>query len=293
MQIEIDKSAGFCFGVKNAVGQAEAMLEEDEKLYSLGHIVHNPAEVKRLSDIGLEVIDNEHFNKLRNCKVLIRAHGEPPETYDKALLRNITLIDATCPIVKHLQKKILARHLESQETNSQVVIYGKKNHPEVIGLAGQTAGEAIVISSEEDIELLDPLKNVHLYAQTTIDVAGFEKTTMLISEYLEKNNNDSGSQLVIHNTICRQVTGRITHLQEFAVRHQLMIFVGGKNSSNGKYLFDICKQANSNAHYIGQPDEIDRKWLAGIKSVGISGATSTPLEQLEHVRNWIRKEMEQ
>jgi len=288
MQITIDDKAGYCFGVKNAIGQAEAMLDEDGFLYSLGHIVHNHQEVERLTGLGLKVITYEEFEKLRNCKVLIRAHGEPPSTYETAYRHNITLIDATCPIVKHLQRKIGSQQELSDETNSQVVIYGKKDHPEVTGLLGQTGGQAIIIASEEDIEKIDPHKAVHLYAQTTMSPQGFEHMAEEIRSYLEGKNHGKAPQLFLHNTICRQVSNRIAHLEKFAANYEVLIFVSGKESANGCFLFEICRAANPASYHIEEHDEIDPEWFKGIAKVGISGATSTPAWQMSAVADYIR-----
>ena len=208
MNIVIDNMAGFCFGVKNAIRQAEAMLEEEECLFSLGHIVHNESEVGRLSGKGLKVIDHEQFRTLKNGKVLIRAHGEPPSTYETAFRNNITLFDATCPIVKHLQKNIRERNSLADETNSQVVIFGKKNHPEVIGLAGHAGGQAVVVFAHEDIGKINPGKDVHLYAQTTMNPVDFESMARDIGMYLQQYDPANSRQVIVHNTICRQVSAR-------------------------------------------------------------------------------------
>lgn len=288
MKITIDHKAGYCFGVKNAIGQAEAMLDEDDCLYSLGHIVHNRAEVERLASKGLKVIDYDEFSKLRDCKVLIRAHGEPPSTYETAYRNNILLIDATCPIVKHLQGTIRAQNDLSKETNSQVVIYGKKNHPEVNGLVGQTGGQAIIVCAEEDIDNIDPQKTVHLYAQTTMDPQGFDLMAARITAYLERHHTGNAPQVIIHNTICRQVSNRISHLEKFAGTHQVVLFVSGKTSSNGRFLYNVCLKSNPKTYHIEEVREIDLSWFDEAETVGITGATSTPVWQMEEVANFIR-----
>lgn len=287
MKITVDNKAGYCFGVKNAIGQAEAMLEEDGELYCLGHIVHNYAEVKRLAAKGLKVIDYDEFRKLRNCKVLIRAHGEPPSTYETAYRNNITLIDATCPIVKHLQGNISTQNDLSTETNSQVVIYGKKSHPEVNGLVGQTRGQAIVVSAEEDIDNIDPQKAVHLYAQTTMDPQGFDLMAARITAYLERHHTGNAPQVFVHNTICRQVLNRISHLEKFAGNHQVIVFVSGKSSSNGRFLYDVCLKSNPGSYHIEEVSDIDKRWFDEIETVGITGATSTPVWQMKKVSDFL------
>ena len=286
MRIEVDSKSGYCFGVKNAIGQAEAMLDDGQPLYSLGHIVHNSEEVKRLSEKGLEVIDHDQFARLSNCRVLIRAHGEPPSTYHLALRNNITLIDATCPIVKHVQKMV-RQSREEPGKNSQVVIYGKKNHPEVVGLAGQTDGTAIIISTPEDIAGIDPGKDVHLFAQTTMDPKGFSGITQKIKKHLLRNAQGINPELFVHDTICRQVSNRIGHLRKFAASHQIVFFVSGKHSSNGKFLFGICKSVNPRSYHIESPGDISKTWLQGAESIGITGATSTPTSQLEAIKSWL------
>jgi 4-hydroxy-3-methylbut-2-en-1-yl diphosphate reductase len=287
MKITIDHKAGYCFGVKNAIGQAEAMLDEDGTLHSLGHIVHNHGEVNRLADKGLKVIDYNEFSKLRNCKVLIRAHGEPPSTYETAYRNNITLIDATCPIVKHLQGNIRTQNDLSTETNSQVVIYGKMNHPEVNGLVGQTGGQAIVVSVENDIENIDPQKAVHLYAQTTLDPQGFDLIASQITAYLERHHTGNAPQVIIHNTICRQVSNRISHLEKFAGNHQVIVFVSGKSSSNGRFLYNVCLKSNPKTYHIEEANDIDLNWFDEIETVGITGATSTPAWQMKKVADFL------
>jgi len=287
MQITVDPKAGYCFGVKNAIGQAEAVLGEDEKLYSLGHLVHNSEEVRRLAVNGLQVISHEEFSRLQNCKVLIRAHGEPPSTYETAYRNNIILIDATCPIVKHLQSNIRKRVSIMNETNSQVAIYGKHNHPEVIGLAGHAGEVPLIIQDAADIQKIDPDKDVHLYAQTTMDPAGLKNIADKITKYLSECRPGSPKQVIVHNTICRQVTSRIKHLQKFAAFNDVVLFVSGKKSSNGKFLFSVCHGANPQSYHIENESEIDPDWFENAEKVGITGATSTPLWQLNAVRDII------
>lgn len=288
MRVVIDKKAGYCFGVRNAIGQAEAITTEEGALYSLGHIVHNYEEVKRLTGKGIKVIDHYAFSKLRDSKVLIRAHGEPPSTYETALRNNNMLIDATCPIVKHLQKKIRETH-EMLAGEGQIVVYGKKGHPEVLGLLGQTDDQAIVVKTAEDVQAIDPDKDVHLFAQTTMDPDGFASIGSLVEAHLIHRADGSKPKLIEHKTICRQVSNRIAHLQEFASGFDLILFVSGKESSNGRFLFSVCRKANSRTFHIENADEIEASWLQGIESIGITGATSTPVQQLESIKHFLKK----
>lgn len=287
MKIIIDSRSGYCFGVNNAIGQAEAILEEDGTLYSLGQIVHNDEEVNRLGSRGLIVINHEEFSNLRNCRVLIRAHGEPPSTYETALRNNILLIDATCPIVRHLQSNIRDRALLDEESKTQVVIYGKERHPEVIGLAGHAGGVPLIIHDINDIQHIDPEKDVHLYAQTTMDPDGFNEIARQIGKYLSVARPENPEKLFVHNTICRQVSGRVSHLKKFAATHELILFVSGKDSSNGQFLFGVCREINPRSYLVSQPEEIRKEWLDNISTIGISGATSTPVWQMNAVRDYI------
>jgi len=287
MQITIDPNAGYCFGVKNAVGQAEAILSEDVKLYSLGHLIHNSKEVNRLLQNGLQVISHDEFSRMRNCRVLIRAHGEPPSTYETAFRNNITLIDATCPIVKHLQSNLRERVSIIDETNSQVAIYGKHNHPEVIGLTGHTGGIPLVIEDETDIQKIDPGKDVHLYAQTTMDPDGLKEIASKITAYLAKSQPGSPKQVIVHHTICRQVTNRIKNLKKFAASNDVILFISGKNSSNGQFLFGVCNGANPQSYHIENVSEIVRGWFDNVEKLGITGATSTPVWQLNAIRDYV------
>ena len=287
MQITIDNKSSYCFGVKNAIGQAGAMLDEDGTLFSLGKIVHNQQEVERLGARGLKVISYEEFAKLRDCKVLIRAHGEPPSTYETAYRNNITLIDATCPIVKHLQRKVKNLFETLEETNGQVVIYGKKNHPEVNGLAGQTNDQAVVVSTERDIGKIDPEKAVHLYAQTTMNPQDYELIARQITAYLKEKNPGKAPQIHMHDTICRQVSNRIAHLEKFATSHEVLLFVSGKDSSNGRFLFEVCRRANPASYHIEDQTGIDPAWFKQVKTTGISGATSTPMWLMQRVKDFL------
>lgn len=279
--ISIDPDSGFCFGVKNAVTKAVAELSDGQPLYSLGAMVHNPVEVRRLSDMGLVVIDHEQFAQMNNAKVIFRAHGEPPTSYDNLKDRNIKLIDATCPVVLRLQARIKSAYQEMLKCNGQVVIFGKKGHAEVVGLIGQTNGNAILIENEDDLQKIDFTRPIEFFSQTTKDVGKF----MQLVKMLEQRS----SQFSWHDTICRQVANRGPHLKQFASEHDLMIFVGGQDSSNAKALFGMCKQVNDNAYFIENEDEIQPEWLNGVKSVGISGATSTPSWLIKNVEGRIRQ----
>ena len=283
MIIEIDQKSGFCFGVINAIGKAEDTLKTEDLLYSLGHIVHNELEVKRLQELGLQTINHEEFFRLKNCKVLIRAHGEPPSTYDYARENNITLIDATCPVVLKLQQRVKKATETSKNQNGQLVIFGHSGHAEVTGLAGQTNNEAIIIDHPDDYRKLDPMRPVIVFSQTTKSVDDFRKLTQNIRE-----QSQSG-QVETHDTICRQVSNRMMHLDRFAARFEVIIFAGGRQSSNAQVLFDVCKKQNNRTYFISTPEEIQAEWFDQVKTVGICGATSTPQWLMEKVAEKIRQ----
>jgi 4-hydroxy-3-methylbut-2-enyl diphosphate reductase len=276
--VEIDKDSGFCFGVVNAIKSAEKELIESQGLYCLGDIVHNSQEVARLQKKGLKTINHEELKYIHDRKVLLRAHGEPPSTYEIANWNNIRIIDATCPVVLQLQKKIQKKYQVSDRSNSQIVIFGKIGHAEVNGLVGQTEGNAIVIEKKEDIEQLDFNKNIYLFSQTTMSVNDFKEIVKEIQSRVGK-----GVVFSSFDTICRQVANRIPNIKQFASRHDLILFVAGEKSSNGKVLLSECKKANSNTHLISSPDDIDFHWLESIESAGICGATSTPKWLMEDV----------
>lgn len=281
MIVEIDQKSGFCFGVVNAIGKAEEALITEDLLYSLGHIVHNELEVKRLQSLGLQMINHDEFFQLKNCKVLIRAHGEPPSTYEYARENNITLIDATCPVVLKLQQRVKKAAETMKAENGQVVIFGHQGHAEVTGLAGQTH-EAIIIDDPEDFNKIDPARPVVVFSQTTKSVADFKKLNQNIQEY-SKN-----SKVETHDTICRQVSNRVPHLEKFATRFELVIFVGGRQSSNAQVLFDVCKRQNNRTYFISTPQEILPEWFNLVETVGICGATSTPQWLMEQVAEKIK-----
>ena len=282
MKVDIDKRSGFCFGVINAIRAAENELEKSSSLFCLGDIVHNGMEVNRLEGIGLKSITREEYFKLNDCKVLIRAHGEPPETYEYAKDNNIELIDATCPVVLTLQERVKSSYDSHKKQKGQVVIYGKKGHAEVIGLNGQTNKNAIIIEKKEDIYKIDPCRPISLYSQTTKRIEDFHEIAKLV---VEKTKN--GVQVEIKDTICRQVSNRVPHLKKFVKNYDMVLFVAGKKSSNGKYLYSICKEENPNSYIISRISEIDKKWFENVNSVGICGATSTPDWLMKDVSDWI------
>jgi 4-hydroxy-3-methylbut-2-en-1-yl diphosphate reductase len=278
MKIEIDNKSGFCFGVVNAIKKAEDALSAEETLYSLGDIVHNGAEVHRLAGKGMKTISREEFYQMKNCRVLIRAHGEPPETYAYAKENNIELIDATCPIVLTIQKKVRNTFKEQSINNGQLVIFGKPGHAEVVGLNGQTGNTAIIISNKEDLNKIDFNLPVTLYSQTTKPLPEFREIADLILER-------AGGRIPVEikDTVCRQVSGRAPHLEKFAARHDVVIFVSGKKSSNGAVLFAVCKKVNRRSHMVSDSSEIQKEWFLGAESAGICGATSTPQWLMEEV----------
>jgi 4-hydroxy-3-methylbut-2-enyl diphosphate reductase len=280
----MDEGSGFCFGVVNAIRKAEEELAKGETLYCLGDIVHNSREVERLKELGLITINPDEFKALHNAKVLLRAHGEPPETYETARKNNIEIIDATCPVVLRLQKRIKHEHPDNQTENGQIVIYGKEGHAEVLGLLGQAKGKAIVIENTEEINKLDFNKNIWLYSQTTKPLDGFAA----IIEEIKKRMSPKAT-FEYYDTICRQVANRISNIRQFAATHELVFFVSGKKSSNGKMLFDECHNVNPNSHLIESKEDIDDSLLAGVKSIGICGATSTPKWLMEEVYIYIGK----
>jgi 4-hydroxy-3-methylbut-2-enyl diphosphate reductase len=288
MEVEIDKKSGFCFGVQNAVEIAEKALLRGEKVFSLGPIVHNDKEVERLSSLGLVSINHEQFRKLKNCKVLIRAHGEPPDTYKTAEENNITIIEATCPIVKKLQSKIRETWLRIKKDQGQIVIFGKPGHAEVVGLLGQTNNEGILISSPADIDKIDVKRPVALFSQTTMGVNEYDNIKELIyNKMKEQRDLDPVHNFMANNTVCGQVSNREPHLKAFAREHDTIIFVSGKESSNGRMLFSVCKGVNPDTHFVSSAEEIDKNWFTGKRSVGICGATSTPKWLIENIRDFI------
>ncbi len=284
MKVEIEKGAGFCFGVRKVIQTAEKILDGGEKLYCLGEIVHNEEEIRRLVKKGMIFINDEELLKLNDVTVLIRAHGEPPETYQICEERNISVIDGTCPIVSALQKKI-SKSYKNSVSNDQIVIYGKTVHPEVKGLNGQINNEAIIIRKPEDIQKISPDKNVILYSQTTMDSDGFNEMKNKIKENAKDNPEVN---LQFNNTICNYISHRQPGIVEFARSNEILIFVAGSNSSNGKILFEICKKENNNSKFISEVGQLKKEWFHSVSAVGITGATSTPGWLLESVKEKIQ-----
>ncbi len=289
MVVSIDKNSGFCWGVVRTIDIAEEELNKSNKLYCLGEIIHNPSEISRLNKLGLVTITRDDFHKIENSTVLIRAHGEPPETYNLAKKFNITLIDATCPVVTKVQERIRSY----AALGYQIVIFGKKNHAEVIGLLGQINGKGIVIDSLDDVDSVDCSKNTVLFSQTTMDKTTFYKIRdalkKRINELIVDSFEDEAVQFVAKDTICGQVSGRENKLREFAEQNDVVIFVAGKSSSNGKVLYTICKNANERSHFVEDENEISLCWFDDAKTVGVSGATSTPQWLMQRVKNFIEK----
>ena len=283
IKVEIDEGSGFCFGVVTAIHKAEEELAKGETLYCLGDIVHNSREVDRLKTMGLITINREEFKQLKNAKVLLRAHGEPPETYMIARENKIEIIDATCPVVLRLQKRIRQGYLADSDEEKQIVIYGKSGHAEVLGLVGQTDGKAIVIEKAEEAKKLDLNKSIRLFSQTTKSLDEFQE----IVEYFKQHISPEAT-FEYYDTICRQVANRMPKLREFAATHDLIFFVSGKKSSNGKMLFEECLKVNANSHLIDNEKEIDPSLLQNVKSIGVCGATSTPKWLMEKIYNHIR-----
>lgn len=287
IKVEIDEGSGFCFGVVTAIHKAEEELAKGVTLYCLGDIVHNSREVERLKAMGLITINHEEFKQLRNAKVLLRAHGEPPETYMTAEKNNIEIIDATCPVVLRLQKKVKQEYLtDGVDEEKQIVIYGQNGHAEVLGLVGQANGKAIIIEKLEEAKLLDFSKSIRLYSQTTKSLDEFWD----IVEYI-KTHISSSASFEYYDTICRQVANRMPNIRKFAASHDLIFFVSGKKSSNGKMLFEECKKVNANSHLIDNEAEIDNSLLQDVESIGICGATSTPKWLMEKISSYIQSQI--
>ncbi len=288
MQINIDPHSGYCFGVEFAIQMAEDEMSDGQELYCLGDIVHNAMEVDRLYQKGLRTIDRDQLQELRDCKVLIRAHGEPPETYEIALRNNIELIDASCPVVLKLQNRIKHAYDKALEVKGQVVIYGKAGHAEVIGLTGQTNDEAIIVTSEDDLDKIDFNRPVVLYSQTTKSTKGFYTIKQRIEERIQ---HTKGSLRVedfnANDSICRQVSNREPKMVSFSSEHDVVLFVSGKKSSNGKALYNVCREHNPRSYFIENEKEIQLDWFGVEDTVGICGATSTPRWLMEQVANYL------
>lgn len=286
MIVEIDNGSGFCFGVTTAIKKAEETLANGEKLYCLGDIVHNGMECERLRGMGLITIDHDEFAQLHDATVLLRAHGEPPTTYELAQKNNITIIDATCPVVLALQKRIKKKFstIDDNSRTTDIVIFGKNGHAEVLGLVGQTNGKAIVIEHADDAKKLDFSHNIYLYSQTTKSLDEFHQIIEYCQQHIEE-----GAIFQSFDTICRQVANRMPNICEFATKHDLILFVCGHKSSNGKVLYKACKEKNPRSYLIAGPDEIQLEWFEGMNSVGICGATSTPTWLMEKCKEKVEK----
>lgn len=283
MRVEIDEKSGFCFGVVNAIRKAEESLLGGE-VFCLGDIVHNRVEVSRLEELGLTTVAHSDFSRLEGKTVLIRAHGEPPSTYDEARKHGLRLVDATCPVVAKLQERVKNAYETVKAVGGQVVILGKKGHAEVVGLAGQAEGQAIIIEKEEDLDQIDFLRPVYLLSQTTQSLNLFKTVK---NEILKRASDPE--QVVVNDTICRQVSNRDPHLREFSQKHDVIIFVSGKKSSNGKALFQACTASNSRSYQVEDESELCPEWFTGADSVGICGATSTPKWLMEEVAGRIER----
>lgn len=282
LKIEIDDHSGFCFGVTTAIQKAEEELQKGGTLYCLGDIVHNGIECERLKQLGLITINHETFETLHNAKVLLRAHGEPPETYETARRNNLELIDATCPVVLKLQQRIKQKWQATENEERQIIIHGQAGHAEVLGLVGQTHGEAIVVENPAQIEKVATDRNTYIYSQTTKSLEGYKQIVEAIEQRIEP-----GKKTESFDTVCRQVANRMTGIGEFAKAHQLIFFVCGRKSSNGKILFNECKRVNPNSYQIESPGEIDLSLTDGVESIGICGATSTPKWLMENCKQEI------
>lgn len=285
MEVVIDREAGFCFGVVSAIEACERQLRQDGSLYCIGDIVHNSKEVERLKALGLRIIDKDELNMLGGCKVMIRAHGEPPSTYELAAKRGVEIIDATCPIVLKLQRDVRQGYERMKRVGGQVVIFGKQGHAEVVGLMGQTEDKAIVVSSEEDLEMIDFNRPVHLFSQTTKNKEDFVRIVGLIRERMKAADNEAG--LFVTDSICRRVSSRSRTLLEFADKVCALLFVSGRQSSNGTYLYSLCRQHKKETYFISSKEDIDFSLLKDCDIVGISGATSTPMWLMEEIRDYV------
>lgn len=279
MTIEIDPGSGFCFGVTRAISKAEEELGRAQTLYCLGDIVHNGRECERLAALGLRTIEHDEFERLHGAKVLLRAHGEPPQTYLRAAQNEIEIVDATCPVVLHLQERIKKEYAEDAAHARQIVIFGKNGHAEVLGLVGQTEGTAIVIEKPEEVSRLDFTRDISLYSQTTKSLEGFHQVVDYIKAHIAPQ-----ATFRYYDTICRQVANRMAALRDFASRHDAVLFVCGRKSSNGRVLYDACRRVNASCYMIDAASEIDLRWLTSCRSIGICGATSTPKWLMEQCK---------
>lgn len=285
MKIMIDPDSGFCFGVNRAIQTAENELEAGHAVFSLGELVHNQVQMDKLKEKGLKVVTHADLPTLKGKTVLFRAHGEPPETFQLANELGITVIDATCPIVTKLQKRINISFEKDEKSSLQIVIYGKNGHAEVAGLNGNAGNKAIIINSENDFRLIDFSKPIHLFSQTTMDAEGYQSIESAIRQRMQLAGNPD---LEINKSVCRQVSGRAPSLRKFAASYNVIIFVAGHNSANGAYLFGICKMTNERSYLVNDIHDIDNHWFNGVETVGVSGATSTPGWQIEQVADYIK-----
>lgn len=284
MKTAIDPGAGFCLGVKRAIQLAEEKLADGKEFFSLGQIVHNKQEELRLNKLGMGTIDQSRLDELHNSRILLRAHGEPPETYLKARQQGLEVTDATCKVVLKLQEKIKKLWLDREKDDRQIVIVGKNGHPEVKGLAGNAGNQAIVVETISDLKKVDTTRPVYLFAQTTADEDFFEEIKMEVEIRIKQQNSATGSRLFVTNSICNHVSNRKKQIVDFARKHDLIIFVGDKNSSNSRYLFNLCQKINTNSFFVENESMIREEWLNGKNSVGITGATSAPI--------WLMKKIE-
>ncbi len=289
MEVLIEKEAGFCFGVVSAIQMCEDCLNKYGELYCLGELVHNSMEISRLEKLGLKIIDVKDLEKMHSCRVMIRAHGEPPSTYALAKENQIEIFDATCPIVLKLQKDVKKAYDSMDKSNSQIVIFGKQGHAEVIGLVGQTENSAIVISSEKDIEALDFRKTTYLFSQTTKNKEEFEKLIVIIKEKMLELGNEN---FFVTDSICKRMASRTKTLLEFADSVDAVLFVSGKHSSNGTYLYEFCKQHKQDTFFISGKEDIDLNLLKKYGKIGISGATSTPMWLMEEIKDYVLEKSE-
>ncbi len=287
MKVSIDENSGYCFGVEFAIQIAEDEMKESGPLYCLGDIVHNAMEVKRLKEKGLRVINHKDLENIKDTKVLIRAHGEPPETYRIALKNNIELVDASCPVVLKLQNRVKGAYDKMQTENGQMVIYGKPGHAEVIGLTGQTGDNAIVVTEEKDLEQLNFSRPITLFSQTTKSTKGFYKMKTSIEERIQRSGEIDVVDFKANDSICRQVSNREPQLTRFAKANDVVLFVSGKKSSNGKALYGVCKSVNNRSYFIENSDDIDSSWFKPDDSIGICGATSTPMWLMQNISEFI------
>ena len=288
MNINIDANSGFCFGVVYAIQMAEDELEENGKLYCLGDIVHNNMEVDRLKSKGLEIINHEQLKELKDAKVLIRAHGEPPSTYLIAAQNNIELIDASCPVVLKLQNRVRSGFDATEESGGQLVIFGKEGHAEVNGLVGQTGGKAIVVMTEADLDKIDYTKPIQLFSQTTKSTKGFMNLKKQIEDRIIAAGGDAKLSFEANDTLCRQVSNREPQLKVFAQNHDVIVFVSGQKSSNGRVLFETCKAENEKSYFISEPSELNPTWFENAQNIGICGATSTPMWLMKSIQENIK-----